>query len=120
MQVFWSLQPGGVMMAHGRGRPRAAAGAIQGGAMRVISVKCPKCRATMEIDSATGVVLRHHEEVRSKPGADFLGTRLRELEQEKARREAVVEHGREREKNRQGEFDKLFRKVKEEHSSGSR
>ena len=87
--------------------------------MSVITVKCPKCRETMEIDSATGAVLRHHEEVASKPGADFLGTRLRELEQEKARREAVVEHGREREKNRQGEFDKLFRKVKEENSSGS-
>lgn len=73
----------------------------------------------MEIDSATGAVLRHHEG-KSKPGADFLDTRLRELEQEKTRREAVVEHGREREKNRQGEFDKLFRKVKDEHSSGSR
>jgi phage FluMu protein Com len=90
------------------------------GAVGVISVKCPKCHEFMEIDTATGAVLRHHEEVKSRPGADFLGTRLRELEQEKARREAVVEHGREREKNRQGEFEKLFRKVKEEHSSGSR
>jgi hypothetical protein len=88
--------------------------------MAVITVKCPKCSAAMEIDTATGAVLRHHEQVKSKPGADFLGTRLRELEEEKARREAVVEHGREREKNRQGEFDKLFRKVREEHSSGSR
>ncbi len=88
--------------------------------MGVISVKCPKCRETMEIDAATGAVLRHHEAVTAKPGADFLGERLRELDQEKARREAVVEQGREREKNRQGEFDKLFRKVKEEHSSGSR
>ena len=100
--------------------PRVATSERQGGAMGVISVKCPKCRETMEIDTATGAVLRHHEEARSKPGADFLGERLRELDQEKARREAVVEHGREREKNRQGEFDKLFRKVKEEHSSGSR
>ncbi len=88
--------------------------------MAVISVKCPKCSEAMEIDAATGTVLRHREEVKGKPGADFLGERLRELEQEKARREAVVEHGREREKNRQGEFDQLFRKVKEEHSSGSR
>jgi hypothetical protein len=88
--------------------------------MGVISVKCPKCREAMEIDTATGAVLRHHEAVTSKPGADFLGERLRALDQEKARREAVVEQGREREKNRQGEFDKLFRKVKEEHSSGSR
>lgn len=88
--------------------------------MSVITVKCPKCRENMEIDTATGAVLRHHEEEKAKPGADFLGTRLRELELEKSRREAVVEHGREREKNRQGEFEKLFRKVKEEHSSGSR
>lgn len=87
--------------------------------MGVISVKCPKCREAIEIDTATGAVLRHHEEARTKPGADFLGTRLRELEQEKARREAVVEHGREREKTRQGEFEKLFRKVREENSSGS-
>ena len=88
--------------------------------MGIINVKCPKCRETMEIDAATGVVLRHHEEVKARPGADFLGERLRELDQEKARREAVVEHGREREKNRRGEFDKLFSKVKEENSSGSR
>ena len=88
--------------------------------MRVITVKCPKCREQLEIDAGTGAVLRHGEETRPKAGGDFLGTRLRELEQEKARREAVVEQGREREKNRQGEFDKLFRKVKEEHSSGDR
>jgi hypothetical protein len=88
--------------------------------MGVVSVKCPKCRETMEVDIATGAVLRHGPEAGAKPGADFLGARLRELELEKARREAVVEHGREREKNRQGEFDKLFKKVKDEHSSGSR
>jgi hypothetical protein len=98
----------------------AQGGERTGGAMGVIRVKCPKCREAMEIDTATGTVLSHHEELKAKPGADFLGERLRELEQEKARREAVVEQGREREKNRQGEFDKLFRKVKEENSSGSR
>jgi len=88
--------------------------------MSVISVKCPKCRESMQIDTETGAVLSHCEEAKVKPGAGFLGERLRELELEKARREAVVEHGREREKNRQGEFDKLFRKVKEENSSNSR
>ena len=88
--------------------------------MGVISVKCPKCRETMEIDAATGTVLRHCEQATSKPGANFLGERLRELEQEKARREAVVEQGRARENNRKDEFDKLFRKVKEENSSGAR
>jgi hypothetical protein len=68
----------------------------------------------MEVDAATGAVLRHEEESKPKPGADFLGTRLRELEEEKARRAALVEHGREREKTKQSEFDKLFKKVREE------
>jgi hypothetical protein len=89
-------------------------------AMRVITVKCPKCRETMEVDAETGVVLRHREEVKTKPGEDFLGARLRELEEEKARRAAIVEQGREREKTKQGEFDRLFKKVREENSSGSR
>jgi hypothetical protein len=88
--------------------------------MRVITVKCPKCRETMEVDAETGAVLRHREAVKTKPGEDFLGARLRELEEEKARRAAIVEQGREREKTKQGEFDRLFKKVREENSAGSR
>ena len=88
--------------------------------MRMITVKCPKCRETMEVDAETGAVLRHREEVKAKPGGDFLGTRLRELEEEKARRAAIVEMGHEREKTKQGEFDRIFKKVREENSSGSR
>ena len=87
--------------------------------MRVITVKCPKCRETLEVDPATGAVLRHREETRAKPGEDFLGARLRELEEEKARRAAIVEQGHEREKTRQSEFDRLFKKVQEESGSGS-
>ncbi|HWR98373.1 MAG TPA: hypothetical protein VN317_08115 [Candidatus Methanoperedens sp.] len=87
--------------------------------MRTITVKCPKCRGTLEVDAGTGAVLRHEEEPKAKPGADFFGTRLRELEEDKARRAALVEHGREREKTKQGEFDKLFSKVKEEGASGA-
>jgi hypothetical protein len=82
--------------------------------MRVLTVKCPKCRESIEVDAASGAVLRSCGEVKSKPGDDFLGVRLRELEQEKARRAAIVEQGREREQARKGEFDQLFRKVKEE------
>jgi hypothetical protein len=87
--------------------------------MRVITVKCPKCRELLEIDAQTGAVLRHREEVKAKPGEDFLGARLRELEQDKARRAAVVAHGHEREKSKQGEFDRLFQKVREESRSGA-
>ena len=82
--------------------------------MRVLTVKCPKCRESIEVDAASGAVLRSCGEVKSKPGEDFLGVRLRELEQEKARRAAIVEQGREREQARKGEFDQLFRKVQEE------
>jgi hypothetical protein len=82
--------------------------------MRVITVKCPKCRETIEVDAATGAVLRSCGEVKAKPGEDFLGSRLRELEQEKARRAALVEQGRERERTKQGEFERLFNKVREE------
>jgi hypothetical protein len=99
----------------------AAAAAHEGEAvaMGVITVKCPKCREAMEVDAQTGAVLRHREEVKPKPGEDFLGARLRELEQDKSRRAAVVAQGREREKTKQGEFDRLFQKVREESASGA-
>jgi len=87
--------------------------------MPTITVKCPKCRGTLEVDAATGAVLRHREEVRAKPGEDFLGARLRELEQEKARRAAIVEQAGEREKTKQGEFEKLFKQVRQESGSGT-
>lgn len=86
--------------------------------MKYLTVKCPKCREVLEIDAQSGTVLRHHEEVKAKPGGDFLGERLRDLEQEKARREALVAQGREKEKTKQSQFDQLFKKVKEESSSG--
>jgi len=86
--------------------------------MRSITVKCPTCREALEVDPQTGEVLRHRPEAKPKPGANFFGTRLREIEEEKARRESVVSQSREKEKTRQGEFEKLFRKVKEEHAGG--
>lgn len=85
--------------------------------MRVITVKCPKCREQLEVDPSTGAVLRHCGEVKARPGEDFLGSRMRELELEKARRAAVVEQGHQREKNKQEQFDQLFRKVREESGS---
>jgi hypothetical protein len=88
--------------------------------MRVITVKCPKCHEVLEVDPASGTVHRHHGEVKAKPGEDFFGARLRELEEEKARRASLVEQAGEREKTRQGEFDKLFKKVREESGSGTK
>lgn len=82
--------------------------------MRVINVKCPKCHEVLEVDTATAAVLRHRAEVTAKPGEDFLGARLRELEQERARRAEVVARGHEREKTKGGEFDRLFKKAQQE------
>jgi hypothetical protein len=87
--------------------------------MRVINVKCPKCRELLEVDAESGAVLRHREEIKAEPEKDFLGARLRELEQEKARRAAIVAQGHEREKAKQGEFDRLLRKVREESGSSA-
>jgi hypothetical protein len=82
--------------------------------MRTITVKCPCCRETLEVDSGSGEIVRHHAEAKAKPGGDFLGERLRALDEEKARREALVAQGRRKEQEKQGEFEKLFRKVKEQ------
>ena len=86
--------------------------------MRYITVKCPTCRETLEVDPQTGEVVRHRAETKAKPGEDFFGARLREIEGEKARREATVEQAREREKGKRGEIEKLFRKVKEQNAEG--
>jgi hypothetical protein len=87
--------------------------------MRMITVKCPSCRTTMDVDADTGAVLRHRDAVKTKPGEDFLGTRLRELEEEKARRAAIVAQSHERERTKQGEFDRLFKRVQEESGAGT-
>lgn len=86
--------------------------------MRSVRVKCPKCHEVLEIDAESGSVLRHQEEARAKPGGDFLGERLRDLQQEKARREALVAQGREKENTKKSQFDQLFKKVQEEGASG--
>jgi hypothetical protein len=86
--------------------------------MKNILVTCPSCRETLEIDPSRGVVVRHHPEVKPKPGSDFLGQRLRSLEEEKAQRAALVESGKELEKNRHERHQDLFRKVKDQAKEG--
>lgn len=87
--------------------------------MKLITVTCPKCRESLEIDLETRTVVRHcAESAKPKPGSDFLGERLRKLEEEKTRREAVVAESHERERTKRSHFDELFKKVKEEGASG--
>jgi hypothetical protein len=87
--------------------------------MRTITVKCPKCREVLEVDPATGAVVGHREEAKARPGADFLGERLRALDGEKARREALVAEGRAKEQARPAAVERLFRKVQEESAGGA-
>ena len=81
--------------------------------MRHITIKCPKCREVMEIDAKSGRILKHHGEIKAKPGTDFLNERLQSLKEEKARREEMVAESRKREKGRSEEHEKLFEKVRE-------
>lgn len=86
--------------------------------MRKIRVKCPSCMEVMEIDTRTGKIEKHHPEVKHEPGGDFLSERLKSLEEEKARREAVVAASREKEKNQKAAHEILFDKVKKQQKEG--
>jgi hypothetical protein len=82
--------------------------------MKTLIVTCPACRESLEIDPSTGRVVKHYPEVKPKPGGDFLKERVKSLQEEKAKREALVEGSREREKQRSARCDDLFRKVKDQ------
>ncbi len=82
--------------------------------MRTITVKCPKCREVLEVDPKSGEVVRHAGEVAPKAGGDFFGERLRQIQGDQARREAIVAEGREKEKVKREQFEELFRKAKEQ------
>jgi hypothetical protein len=86
---------------------------------RLITVKCPTCGGTLEVDTDTGVVAHPPAKAKVPLGEDFMAKRLAELKQDKARCEALVERERERERNKKGEIDKLFEKVREEAASGN-
>ncbi len=86
--------------------------------MKNITVRCPKCREVMEIDTQTGLVINHQPEVKPKPGADFLNERLKSLGEEKAKRESMVSESRAREQGKRERADELFKKVKEKTKEG--
>ena len=112
-----AFAPGGAMIRRSRWRETREGGTGRDARDHREVPEVP--REFIEVDAATGAVLRHHDEVKAKPGEDFLGARLRELDQEKARREAYRRAGaRAGEERSRGEFEKLFRKVKEESGSG--
>lgn len=82
--------------------------------MKPIIITCPTCREVLEIDADRGIVLKHHPEVKPKPGGDFLKERLKSLQEEKERRDALVADQRGREARRQEQHRELLRKLREE------
>lgn len=81
--------------------------------MKNIIVACPQCREVLEIEVATGRIVKHHPEIKARPGEDFLTERMKSLKEERAQREALVQGSRAREKERADRYDELFRKVRE-------
>ncbi len=81
--------------------------------MSILRVKCPKCREVMEINTRTGKIEKHHAEIKPQSPDDFLRERLKNIDQEQARLEAIVAEGREREKGQKSRHEDLFRKVQE-------
>ena len=106
---------------HGLVRPRAAGEEdIQRreDGMSTIRVKCPACREVMEVNTRTGKIEKHHPEIRHDRGGDFLKDRLRALDEEKAKREALVAEGREKERGKKAAHEELFSKVKKTAKEG--
>ncbi len=86
--------------------------------MSTIRIKCPECSEIMQVDTRTGKVVKHHPVVKSGTGGDFLQERLKSLDAEKAKREAIVAESRERERTRKDAHDRLFAKVKKQAADG--
>lgn len=83
-----------------------------------IRVTCPKCSEVMEIDTRSGKVLKHHAEIEKKPGEDTLAARIRGLEEQKKRREAVVADSQAKEQSRKAAHEELFSRVKKTAAEG--
>ena len=85
--------------------------------MSIIRVKCPNCSEIMEVNSRTGKVEKHHAEVKAQSPDDFLKERLKSIDAEQAKREALVEEGRQREASQKSRHEDLFKKVKDHAQS---
>jgi hypothetical protein len=90
---------------------------IQG---KVFEIKCPCCDATLQIDSATQLVINHRE-VEKKPLIEDLTSAVQQLKGEAARRNDVFEKSfashRVSEQVREKKFEELLRQAKEDPSA---
>ncbi len=85
--------------------------------MKTIFVTCPSCQEILEIDPASGAILGRSRQ-KSAAVTGSLTDRLKDLDEQKARREALVAQGKDREKTRLDRAEELFRKVREQGKEG--
>ena len=87
-----------------------------------ITVTCPHCDSSLVIDVEAGVVVEHTAPVRTQDKIDF-DTRLKQMEEEKARSADRLEEAMRQEKSKdrlmEDKFRSLMEKAKDE-DDGSR
>lgn len=85
--------------------------------MKTIFVTCPSCQEILEIDPSSGAILgRQRQQSAAVTGS--MTDRLKDLDEQKVRREALVAQSKEREKTRLDRAEELFRKVRQEGKEG--
>ncbi|MFL6449047.1 MAG: hypothetical protein ACJ746_15380 [Bryobacteraceae bacterium] len=87
---------------------------------QVFEIKCPCCEATLQIDSASQLVINHRE-VEKKPLIEDLNIAVQQLKGEADRRNDVFEKSfashRVGEQVREKKFEELLRQAKEDPSA---
>ncbi|MCB1020116.1 MAG: hypothetical protein KDC27_09310 [Acidobacteria bacterium] len=73
----------------------------------ILSVRCPCCRADLEVDADTGIVLSHQTQRPKKPSKD-LSKAVAEVRGAEARREESFQKAFAAQKKHEGELEQKF------------
>ncbi len=77
---------------------------------KTISVTCPHCAATLDVDNQAGVVVSHQPPVAKEQKIDF-ETRIQEMADEKRRAEGRLNEAMRAEQSRERLMDDRFRQL---------
>jgi len=88
---------------------------------RTVAVTCPHCHAALKVDAEAGVVVSHEPPVQSSERTDF-ETRLRQIQEDKARAADRMAEAMRREQSKgrimEDRFRELMEKAKEDKDTG--
>jgi len=82
---------------------------------KAISVTCPHCGSTLQVDTEAGVVVGHAPPPSTSEKVDF-DTRLKQIEEEKQRASDRMEEAMRMEKDKERIMEDRFRKLLDEAS----